>query len=103
MARRLALAVALCVAGAMTAVMAARQPAVPFTAEREYLVQFRGPIQESWKTAVTTAGATLLDYQPPFAFRARLRPSDISALNALEFVSAVSPYRTDAKFRRARG
>ncbi|HTM30604.1 MAG TPA: CARDB domain-containing protein [Vicinamibacterales bacterium] len=87
----------------MTVVTTARQPGAPSAAEREYLVQFRGPIQESWKAAVTAAGATLLDYQPPFAFRARLRPSDIPALNALAFVSAVAPYRTDAKITRARG
>jgi serine protease AprX len=101
MARRSALALLLCLVGLMSvAVITARQP--PATNDEEYLVQFRGPIEERWKAAVAASGATLLDYLPPFAFRARVAPADVGNLRALPFVTRVTPYPTDAKVTRAR-
>ncbi|HEY3042837.1 MAG TPA: hypothetical protein VGJ39_02355, partial [Vicinamibacterales bacterium] len=39
-----------------------------------YIVQFDGPVIDSWKTAVSATGAELLNYVPDFAFKARMTP-----------------------------
>lgn len=72
-------------------------------AAREYLVQFQGPVQESWKSAVIAAGATLLEYVPDFAFRVRLRPRDAAAVRRLEFVSWLRPYSAGFKLPPSAG
>ena len=105
MTRRLAIALVLCLASLMSAgVITARQPAsAPPVAGAEFLVRFQGPIQEPWKSAVTAAGASLIEYVPPFAFRARLRPEDAGALRGLPFVTGVTPYDAGTKVTKARG
>jgi subtilase family serine protease/subtilisin family serine protease len=37
-----------------------------------YIVQFDGPIQEDWKTAIRAAGADILEYIPDFALKVRM-------------------------------
>ena len=37
--------------------------------QKYFVVQFSGPIQESWKQAVNGEGAQVLDYIPDFAFK----------------------------------
>ena len=64
---------------------------------REYLVQFEGPVQDVWKAAVSGAGATLLEYIPDFAFRARMDPSQAQAVRQLAFVNWVGPYHAAYK------
>jgi subtilisin family serine protease len=41
-----------------------------------YLVQFAGPIEDRWKSAVVAQGAELLDYVPDFAFKVRMNPAE---------------------------
>jgi hypothetical protein len=39
-----------------------------------YLVQFEGPVVESWKTDLAAIGVDILDYVPDFAFKVRMTP-----------------------------
>jgi serine protease AprX len=64
----------------------ARQP--PLLAY--FIVEFRGPIEESWKGALLASGAEILDYLPDFAYKVRLARSDQGALRALPGVVAVT-------------
>ena len=41
--------------------------------QKYYVVQFAGPIQQSWKDAISAEGAEVLDYIPDFAFKVRMK------------------------------
>lgn len=58
-----------------------------------HLVQFDGPVQEAWKTAVREAGAHLYGYIPDHAFIARLDAATAEKVRALPFVRWVGPYK----------
>ena len=51
-----------------------------------YLVQFEGPILESWKTDLAAAGVDILDYVPDFAFKARMTPAQAEQVGRLASV-----------------
>ncbi|MFL5806540.1 MAG: S8 family serine peptidase, partial [Roseiflexaceae bacterium] len=57
-----------------------------------YLVQFNGPVQEAWKTAVRQAGARLYGYIPDQAFIARIDAAAVAKVRALPFVRWVGAY-----------
>ncbi len=57
-----------------------------------YLLQFNGPVQETWKAAAAQAGAHLYGYVPEHAFIARLDSAALAAVRALPFVRWVGPY-----------
>ena len=61
------------------------------------MVQFTGPVLESWKTALTEAGAELQEYVPQFAFRVRMSPAAAARVRRLTFVSSVTPIRAEHK------
>src|SRR5262245_11948107 len=42
--------------------------------QKYFVVQFAGPVQQSWKDAVAAEGAEILDYIPDFAFKVRMNP-----------------------------
>lgn len=48
-----------------------------------FLVQFEGPILESWKAEVAERGAELLDYVPDFAFKVRMTPAQAAQIERL--------------------
>jgi hypothetical protein len=103
MARRVALALLVSLSGTLSAVVAVQPQAPRATAtDRDYLLQFQGPVQEPWKTAVAEAGAILLEYVPQFAFRARLRPEQVEAVRTLPYVASLTPFRAAAKLARSR-
>ncbi len=52
-----------------------------------YIVQFRGPIEQSWKDELTALGADILDYIPDFAFKVRMNPAQ--ALRAGQLANVV--------------
>jgi hypothetical protein len=55
--------------------------------ERGYfIVQFEGPVLESWKADVTATGAELLDYIPDFAFKVRMNPAQALQVQRLDSV-----------------
>ena len=58
-----------------------------------YLVQFAGPVQEAWKTAVEAEGAELLAYIPDFAFKVRMNPAQAARVDALGDVAWVGFYQ----------
>jgi hypothetical protein len=48
-----------------------------------FIVQFEGPVVESWKAEVTATGAELLDYIPDFAFKVRMNPAEAARVERL--------------------
>src|SRR5687768_5229539 len=89
------------------------QPAIPpgltiagyREGERGYfIVQFEGPVFESWKADVEAAGAELLDYVPDFAFKARMTPGQarqIERLGSVVWVGVFHPaYKLDPAIAR---
>ncbi len=58
-----------------------------------YIVQFTGPVQESWKEAVEKAGGMIFDYVPDFAFIVRMDVAARAAVMALPVVAWVGPYQ----------
>ena len=66
--------------------------------QKYYVVQFAGPIQQSWKDAISAEGAEVLDYIPDFAFKVRMNPSIANRIAQSNFVSAVIPFQAQFKF-----
>ena len=64
-----------------------------------YIVQFAGPIEQSWKDAVTAQGVEILDYIPDFAFKVRMNPGVAQKVAGQSFVSVVLPFEGKFKFR----
>ncbi len=58
-----------------------------------YLVQFDGPVRESWKAAVTAAGGELLGYVPDYAFKVRMTPAAAGRVAALPRVAWVGLFQ----------
>ncbi len=54
-----------------------------------YIIQFRGPVQEAWKSQVLLAGAELLEYIPDYAFKVRMSPAQADRVGRLQAVSWV--------------
>ncbi len=51
-----------------------------------YLVQFRGPVRDNWKDALTKTGATLHGYIPDFAYKVKATPAQLGQIAGLRFV-----------------
>ena len=66
--------------------------------QKYYIVQFAGPIQQSWKDALSAEGAEVLDYIPDFAFKVRMNPSIANRIGGNNFVSTVVPFQAQFKF-----
>ncbi|HEX2997293.1 MAG TPA: S8 family serine peptidase, partial [Anaerolineales bacterium] len=65
--------------------------------QKYYIVQFAGPIEQSWKDAVSAEGAEILYYIPDFAFKVRMNASIASRVQQLGFVSDVIAFRPEFK------
>ena len=100
MARRVVLTLLVSLAATLSVGVATQSPAPSASPEQEYQLRFEGPVQDAWKAAAAASGATLLEYVPHFAFRARLHPNQVQAVRALPFVAAVTPYQAAAKLSR---
>ena len=57
-----------------------------------YIVQFTGPVQEAYKSALVRLGAEVGDYLPDYAFLIRMEPATRQKVEALGFVKGVAPY-----------
>ncbi|MBI2333740.1 MAG: S8 family serine peptidase, partial [Chloroflexi bacterium] len=66
--------------------------------QKYFVVQFAGPIEDSWKEAVTAEGGEILDYIPDFSFKVRMNPGIANRVAQLGFVSAVVPFQSEFKF-----
>lgn len=63
-----------------------------------FVVQFTGPIEQTWKDAVTTEGGEILAYIPDFAFKVRMNPAIANRVGQMSFVNAVIAYQPQFKF-----
>ena len=83
------------VAAVFIAIVEAEQPSA--ARANTYIVQLTGPVLESWKTALTEAGADIQEYVPRFAYRVRMTPDAAARVRRLQFVSSVSAIRREDK------
>lgn len=58
-----------------------------------FIVQFDGPIQPDWKSALADAGVELFDYVPEFAFIARMAPDRWETVQRMPHVRWVGAYQ----------
>lgn len=70
-----------------------------------YIVQFLGPIEQTWKDVVAAEGADLLEYIPDFAFKVRMNPGQaqrVEQLGGVAWVGLFHPaYKLDPTMNRA--
>lgn len=52
-----------------------------------YIIQFRGPVEDAWKSEVVALGGELLDYIPDYAFKVRMTPAQASRIGRLDSVA----------------
>ncbi|CAG0937082.1 Xanthomonalisin [Thermoflexales bacterium] len=57
-----------------------------------YLVQFHGPIEQSWKDEITRLGAEILEYIPDYAFKIRMTSETAQKLTGLKSVRWVGTF-----------
>lgn len=69
--------------------------------EKYYILQFSGPVQESWKTQVESCGVRLFSYVPDFAFIARISTNMLPYLYKLSCVQAITELPAEAKISLA--
>src|SRR5512145_579311 len=62
--------------------------------QKYFIVQFAGPIEQSWKDDVSAEGAEVLDYIPDFAFKVRMNPGIANRVSTKSFVSSVIPFQS---------
>ena len=65
------------------------------------IVQFKGPVLESWKEAVAGKGAVLFGYLPDYAFIVRMGPEQERAVKQLPFVRWTGAYHPGYKLHPA--
>ncbi len=58
-----------------------------------YIVQFGGPVRESWKADVTVAGGELLEYIPEYAFKVRMNPAQAARVASQPSVAWVGLFQ----------
>jgi serine protease AprX len=58
-----------------------------------YILQFKGPVRNEWKTQVAAAGARLFDYVPQFAFIAKMDDRARDVIRAMEPVRWIGIYQ----------
>lgn len=57
-----------------------------------YLVQFKGPIEPTWREALVRVGARILAYIPHFAFIVKMDAATKASVEGMEAVRWVGPY-----------
>ena len=65
-----------------------------------YIVQFDGPIQNSWKNALIEAGVEIFDYIPDFAFIVRTNSENAQTVRTLPHVRWVGIYQPSYRISR---
>ena len=58
-----------------------------------YIVQFDGPIEDEWKSAVVAAGAEVVGYIPEFALKVRMNPGDAAQVSGVPHVAWVGVFQ----------
>lgn len=62
-------------------------------AQDYYILQFDGPVQQSWKDGAEAAGIEFLAYIPDYAFKVRANPAQIRRANGLNGVAWVGTFQ----------
>lgn len=62
-----------------------------------YLVQFQGPVEQSWKDDVRALGAEILDYVPDYAFKVAMNPGQARRVERLTSVAWVGLFHPGFK------
>ncbi len=63
-----------------------------------YIVQFRGPVEATWKEEVAALGGELLAYLPDYAFKVRMTREQADQVRQLDVVNAVVLFQPAFKF-----
>ena len=58
-----------------------------------YILQFAGPVQQSWKDAVERVGVEFLAYVPDYAFKVRANASQMSQIQSLQGIAWVGNFQ----------
>jgi subtilase family serine protease/subtilisin family serine protease len=58
-----------------------------------YIVQFDGPIEDSWKSAIVAAGGDILAYIPELALKVRMNPGEANQVSRLPHVVWVGVFQ----------
>jgi PGF-pre-PGF domain-containing protein len=66
--------------------------------EKYYIVQFTGPIRETWKQEVISQGASIYNYVPNNAFVFRMNETVKSQVYSLDFVKWIGEYKPSYKY-----
>jgi subtilisin family serine protease len=77
--------------------LAAAQAPSDQTGRNLYIIQFTGPVQEAYKSALTGLGAELGDYIPENAFMVRMDAGLVAKVNQLGFVKGTALYSPSMK------
>ncbi|WP_164997834.1 PGF-pre-PGF domain-containing protein [Methanolobus psychrotolerans] len=67
-------------------------------AEKYYIVQFTGPVQEAWKQNITSKGASIYNYVPNNAFVFRMCEDVKNQVYSLDFVDWIGEYKPSYKY-----
>jgi photosystem II stability/assembly factor-like uncharacterized protein len=77
----------------------------PADEEGYYILQFKSPIMQAWKDALTDAGARIFDYIPDFAFIVKMSAATKATVESMEpirWVGIYQPgYRIDPQLMKA--
>ncbi len=71
---------------------AAPAPTISRSKSNYYLVQLQGPLLEDWRQQLRSLRVKLLEYVPHYAYTARLSPTQVEGVEALDFVSSLRLY-----------
>ncbi len=63
------------------------------TLEEYYIIQFIGPIQNSWKEYLKEYGVVFYDYIPQYAFKVQLDPVKLEEVRRFSFVKSITLYK----------
>ncbi|WP_319506852.1 PGF-pre-PGF domain-containing protein [uncultured Methanolobus sp.] len=66
--------------------------------ENYYLVQFTGPVRDTWKKNVTSTGATIYNYVPNNAFIFKMNDNVKAQVQSLDFVKWIGEYKPEYKY-----
>jgi hypothetical protein len=58
-----------------------------------YILQFKGPVLEKWKEALVSAGASIFDYIPQFAFLVKMDHQAVGVVQAMDPVRWIGIYQ----------
>ena len=74
------------------------QIAAAYPARGYYILQFKGPVKEAWRSALQQLGVKLADYIPDYAFIAQMAPDQVKRAIKLDFVEWIGRLKPQHRF-----